>query len=64
MNKPALSYGGVGPPPEGQRKEKITSLVFTVHSINAAIARGMANKAMPFTGIVRSTIVFMIQKTP
>ena len=39
------------------------NLVFSGHSIKAAIARGMANRAMPSTGIVRSLIAFIIQKT-
>ena len=64
MNKPALLHEDVGPPPEGQRKKKITSLVFTDNSIKAAIARGMANKAMPPTGIVRCIKCFVVQKTP
>ena len=38
-------------------KEKITSLVFTGHFIKAAIARGIANKAMPSTGIFRNLLL-------
>ena len=33
-----------------------TRLVFTDHSIKAANARGMANEAMPSTGVVSSLI--------
>ena len=41
MNKPALTHGNVGPPPEGKGKEK-SHAQFHESDHKAAIARGMA----------------------
>ena len=57
MNKPALSHGNVGPPPDGPKKRKKYTPSFIKKFIKPAFSRGMANKAMPSTGIVRSSLL-------
>ena len=61
MNKPVWECR---PPSRRAKKRKNHEPSFMDHSIKAAIARGMTNKATPSTGIVRSTERFMVQKTP